>query len=177
MARKVPNSNKAKKVKLQTERVRKALAKMPTLHPLDQQELENRPIQTTVNSQQLPSTSSRASGVSKFHRSIEEEARSSKQERSLKMESRFLRLPLDLLQTYRRVSATAPLIRPIPEERGVLQVEELQPQGLEGLTCPKRPKWSYNATKAMVEKNEGTFGDTIADCESRWRLEVTEDAN
>lgn len=71
------------------------------------------------------------------------------------MESRFLRLPLDLLQHHRLISATSPLIRPIPEPLGVLRVDELQPEELEGLTCPRRPKWSFNSTKLEVEKNEG----------------------
>lgn len=34
-------------------------------------------------------------------------------------------------------------------------MQELQPEELEGLTCPKRPKWSYSSTKKEVEKNEG----------------------
>lgn len=37
----------------------------------------------------------------------------------------------------------------------MLKVQELQPEELEGLTCPKRPKWSYSSTKKEVEKNEG----------------------
>lgn len=61
-----------------------------------------------------------------------------------------------LLDYHRKVSATAVLKRPISSELGVLRVEELQPKELEGLTCPGRPKWSYNSTKKEVEKNEGT---------------------
>lgn len=127
---------------------------MPTLHPLDQEALEAKS-SNTVSALSLPPslTASRGSGAQK-HRTIEEEVRDTRKEKTLRMESRFLRLPLDLLQHHRRVSATTILERPIPDELGVLNVEELQPKGLEGLTCPKRPKWSYNSTKAMVEKNE-----------------------
>lgn len=76
----------------------------------------------------------------------------------MKMESRFLRLPLDLLQHHRLISATEQLGRPIAQDLGVLHIEELQPPELEDLprlTCPARPKWRYTQTKDEVEKNEG----------------------
>lgn len=85
----------------------------------------------------------------------------------MKMESRFLRLPLDLLNHHRLVSATEPLGRPIEDRLGVLLEEELLPAELEGLaplSCPKRPKWHFNSTKLEVEKNEeGMFKKWIAE--------------
>lgn len=76
----------------------------------------------------------------------------------MKMESRFLRLPLDLLNHHRLVAATEPLARPIDLSLGVLHVEDLQPPVLDEmprLTCPARPKWRYTQSKEEVEKNEG----------------------
>ena len=56
------------------------------------------------------------------------------------------------------VSATEALVRPIPEELGVLNVRDLEPEvaaDLPKLTCPARPKWKYSMTKLEVERNEG----------------------
>lgn len=75
--------------------------------------------------------------------------------RSVDFRSRFLRLPLDLLNHHRLVCATEVLDRPVPDELGVLTVDELQPAELEGLTCPRRPKWRYTMSKLEVERNEG----------------------
>lgn len=80
----------------------------------------------------------------------------------MKLESRFLKLPLDLLNHHRLVCATEPLARPIPDEMGVMRVEELQKGDLEGLTCPRRPKWRYTMTKLEVERNEGQYSSIAA---------------
>jgi hypothetical protein len=144
---------------LQTHRAVKSAAREPTPHPLDALEAASRPPTGSVPLV-LPS-SSRPSGVQRF-KTLEETDRDDRKSRSLKLESRFLRLPLDLLQHHRLISATSPLSRPIDESMGVLRVEELQPRELEGLTCPGRPKWSYNSTKLEVEKNEGESGRMMA---------------
>jgi hypothetical protein len=54
------------------------------------------------------------------------------------------------------------LERPVPDELGVLTVDELQPPELEGLTCPKRPKWRYTMSKLEVERNEGVYSLSVA---------------
>lgn len=102
-----PNSGKARKTQLQTSRAIKAQTKVPTPHPLDALELATRSANSTPLV--LP-TSSRPSGVQRF-RTVDESARDSRKDASLKLESRFLRLPLDLLQHHRLISATAPLVR------------------------------------------------------------------
>lgn len=76
----------------------------------------------------------------------------------MKLESRFLRLPLELVEHHRRVSSTEALVRPVPDELGVLHIRDLQPEISETwpkLTCPARPKWKYSMTKLEVERNEG----------------------
>lgn len=148
----IPNSGKNKKSALIVARANKARRAVPTPHPLDALELAARPAPA------LPlQASSRPSGVQRF-RTVEEQERDDSKAARFKLESRFLRLPLELLHHHRVVCATEPLVRPIPESSGVLRVSEFQPDELEGLSCPKRPKWSYNSTKKEVEKNEeGVF--------------------
>lgn len=102
-----PTSGKARKTQLQTNRAAKAHKAVPTPHPLDALELATRSANSTPLV--LPS-SSRPSGVQRF-RTAEESSRESRKDASLKLESRFLRLPLDLLQHHRLISATAPLVR------------------------------------------------------------------
>lgn len=92
-------------------------------------------------------------------RTPEELDRSSRKEVQLRLESRFLKLPLDLLNHHRLVSATEPLSRPIPPQFGFCLQQDLQPAELQGLTLPKRPKWRYTQTKLEVEKNEEGYYD------------------
>ena len=148
-------SGKAKKSTLVEARARKAARVVPTPHPLDAAELASRPALSGLSIVQT--ASSRPSGVQRF-RTVEEREKDDAKASRFKLESRFLRLPLELLNHHRVISATAPLTRPIDESMGVLRVTEFQPEELEGLSCPKRPKWSYHQTKLEVEKNEeGVF--------------------
>lgn len=100
------------------------------------------------------------------------------------LESRFVRLPKHIQEVHAHVAASERLVRPVDADMGVLRPEDLVPRpqdvaagegeqagssnGAAGsssngaatspsseLTCPKRPKWSYNQTKREVEKNEG----------------------
>jgi len=144
--------HQARKEQLVAKRQTKRETFVATPHPLDA-DVHGLPL----NSPAVIRTASRPSGAQRF-RTPEEAARADKGAQRMKMESRFLKLPLDLLQHHRLVSATEVLGRPIRQELGVLHVEELQPPELEELprlTCPARPKWRYTQTKEEVEKNEG----------------------
>ncbi|TNY19065.1 hypothetical protein DMC30DRAFT_424476 [Rhodotorula diobovata] len=108
------------------------------------------------------------------------------------LESRFVRLPKHIQEVHAHVAASERLVRPVDADMGVLRPEDLVPRpqdvaagegeqagssnGAAGsssngaatspsseLTCPKRPKWSYNQTKREVEKNEeGIFRTWLA---------------
>lgn len=88
----------------------------------------------------------------------EEQARYDRKEASMKIESRFLKLPKELVEHFVRVLSTRQLARPISPELAILHADADETgDGLQ-LTCPKRPKWSYNSSKEQVEKNEeGVF--------------------
>ncbi|GAA5922261.1 hypothetical protein JCM1841_001386 [Sporobolomyces salmonicolor] len=156
MARKKPTSGKARKVLLQQKRATKAANHVPTPFPAD---LDS----TAATSAPSPSRSvsrQQHQHQQQRHRTAEQRERDDKHEGRMKLESRFIRLPKHIQEHHRNVAATDILRRPIDEELGVLRVEELQPKGEEAerLTCPKRPKWSYNQSKKEVEKNEeGVF--------------------
>lgn len=142
-----PTSGKARKVQLQSHRATKAARTLPVPFP---DEI------LPTSSHLAPSTHSTFTKSASYARAPEDIARDTRKEQSMKLESRFLRLPQALLDYHRTVAATEVLVRPVDEAMGVLRVEELQPKELEGLTCPKRPKWSYTLSKKEVEKNEGS---------------------
>lgn len=72
----------------------------------------------------------------------------------MRLESRFLRLPLELIQHHQLIGSTQELLRPIPNQLSYNLKQDLAPPELDSLTCPKRPKWNYNMSKLEVEKNE-----------------------
>ncbi|CAL1695099.1 unnamed protein product [Somion occarium] len=80
-----------------------------------------------------------------------------------RLQSAFVKLPREFLERTKVLAATLPLERPISSEVALLHdpaiaaahpsiASGLEPDQL--LTCPVRPKWRYDMTKAMVEKNE-----------------------
>jgi hypothetical protein len=175
MTRKKPNSVKNKKLQLQTKRAAKlvnqsggvANADASNLAALDKLKSKKRP---SNNRTRRAATSSRLSAIDGLvpggqdARAILAEAR---KKSTLGLESRFMKLPSELLQHYRLLASTEPLERPIPRRFGVLTVEEVngpetietEDEGTEGaktalpaLTCPKRPKWHYEMSKKEVEK-------------------------
>lgn len=152
MGRRIPQSGKAKKTKLQVQRASAAAAHVKTPHPEDEQAHQLAQATSRQNAALLV-PSGRPSGSRT--RTVEQAERHDKKEVQLRLESRFLKLPLDLLNHHRLVSATQPLERPIPAQLGYCLTQDLQPAELEGLTVPKRPKWRYSQTKLEVEKNEG----------------------
>lgn len=99
-----------------------------------------------------------------------------------RLESRFLKMDKHWLEQARFVASTTPLLRPIPFERAVLDLNRIS--GVQGehaaiaLTAPKRPKWRYDQTKKEVETNEeGIFqswAKKMDESVKRWqRQEIT----
>ncbi|KAM0746380.1 P-loop containing nucleoside triphosphate hydrolase protein [Meredithblackwellia eburnea MCA 4105] len=168
VSRKKPISGKAKKQQLSLHRAQKQAK-----HDLERKLLEQDPSQPINPALLLPatSTSRQKHHHHQPHRTPEERARDQVKQGRLNLESRFLRLPPHVIQHHRQTTALELLPRPVPADISVLCPEELdiiippvesregapsfkdgahQP----GLSCPKRPKWSYNSTKREVEKNE-----------------------
>ncbi|KAJ8489384.1 hypothetical protein ONZ45_g13602 [Pleurotus djamor] len=84
-----------------------------------------------------------------------------------KLQSAFVKLPKEYLETTKTLAATIPLTRPLPLESAVLPTFQYNPNetndgDTEGrqqrrppaLTCPKRPSWRFDMTKKEVESNE-----------------------
>lgn len=150
MARKKPISGKARRIKLLTSRA----AKQPVITPHPADVIDPTLVRPSAAPLELPATSSRPSGIAR-HRTAEDSERQSRKDVQLRLESRFLRLPLDvstafevkfatddlgckLLNHHRLVAATEALCRPIPAQLGYCLTQDLQPEALKGLTCPKR---------------------------------------
>lgn len=75
----------------------------------------------------------------------------------MRLESRFLRLPLELIQHYQNISATQELIRPIPAQLSYCLSQDVASVEIANLNCPKRPKWNFDMTKKEVERNEEVY--------------------
>ncbi|KAK7680578.1 hypothetical protein QCA50_016360 [Cerrena zonata] len=95
-----------------------------------------------------------------------------------RLQSAFVKLPHEFLELTKSVAAALPLERPVPLQAALLldladtlsdpsdakskddPCSEPSPTASANtvtLTCPKRPKWRYNMTKEMVEKNESAL--------------------
>lgn len=86
---------------------------------------------------------------------------------SLRLQSRFVTVSPEYLETTRNLAHSDPLPRPIPRENALFPIELLERDHAKRLTCPARPKFRYDMTKKEVEKNEeGWF--------KRW-MKTTED--
>ncbi|GAA5892459.1 uncharacterized protein JCM6883_007365 [Sporobolomyces salmoneus] len=144
-----PTSGKARKAQLQHKRAVKQANQQPVPFPADAANASTKP-----SPAQLVTGGGRNAQTRSAHRTSEQRARDEIHGSRMALESRFIRLPKEVQDVNRMKAATEILERPIGEEMGVLRVEEMQPEGGEELTCPKRPKWSYNSTKKEVEKNE-----------------------
>lgn len=71
-----------------------------------------------------------------------------------RLESRFVTVSPEYLETTRNLAHSDPLIRPIPKHYALFPVELLERDAAKRLTCPARPKFRYDMTKKEVEKNE-----------------------
>ncbi|SCV70862.1 BQ2448_3624 [Microbotryum intermedium] len=174
MARRKPNSAKNKKQKLQAHRATKRdqhdqqqTTQSPSTATLVTTDTSttsrNRSVLVGASARASTSSSSNSTSVLVRKRHAFPSRRTpqdmAKANGKIKLESRFLKLPLDLIQHFRLVASTQPLERPVDSTKGILREEELLPLEFKGLqdqlTCPKRPKWKYTMTKLEVEKNEG----------------------
>ncbi|KAI0079643.1 P-loop containing nucleoside triphosphate hydrolase protein [Panus rudis PR-1116 ss-1] len=80
------------------------------------------------------------------------------------LQSTFVQLPLPFLEKTRDLASQLPLNRPIQLDAALLRDPSITIAHTDSddissakpvlLTCPRRPKWRYDATKEMVEKNE-----------------------
>lgn len=116
---------------------------------------------------------SKGKTVVRRHMTPEQKERQQKIAGRMQLESRFLRLPQDVLEHHRTVAATEPLDRPINDDLGVLRWSDLEPtakDNIPAMTCPRRPKWRYSMSKLEVEKNEeGMFRQWLAQTDESLR--------
>ncbi|GAA6025726.1 hypothetical protein JCM10207_008890 [Rhodosporidiobolus poonsookiae] len=160
MARKKPVSGKARKAQLQTKRATKKANFVPTPFPADQHvEAPSRP----APSSRSPA-STREDRIGQRFRTPEQRERDAVHAGRMALESRFIRLSKEDAESVRQRAASRDLPRPVPPELGVLCDEDLGHGGAaSGLSCPKRPKWTFNQTKKEVERNEeGVFKKWLA---------------
>jgi hypothetical protein len=138
MRRKVPSSTKQKRQKLQAARHEARAGHDPSL---EAQPPPHSPAK---------STQPRARGPKPARLlTPEEAARRQARQKASSLESRFLKLPKDLVQRLRLAASELPLTRPVDTSLSVWPVQE---DVSLGLSCPKRPKWHYTSTKNEVEK-------------------------
>jgi len=104
------------------------------------------------------------------------------QESARKLQSAFVKLPPEYLETTKNIASHVPLPRPLPTDSSVLS-ESQSGQSAETsapLTCPKRPKWKFDMSKTEVEKNEeGVFNSWLAQADhlvEEWQKEPLSDA-
>ncbi|GJN89589.1 hypothetical protein Rhopal_002576-T1 [Rhodotorula paludigena] len=178
MARKKPQSGKARKAQLQVKRAHKKANTAPVPFPADV--VSTFSTASSSASAAAPSHAATRERIGHRFRTPEQRARDEQHAGRMALESRFIRLPKHVAEQHRQVAASDKLRRPVPDELGVLRPEDLMPQaaggssslGVDGaqrtgdfvpaagenseveLTCPKRPKWRYDQTKKEVEKNE-----------------------
>jgi hypothetical protein len=142
MRRKVPSSTKQKRRKLQAAR---------------QEARTGKDVHAFPASNSAANTSTKPKGQPKSRRpkfaarvlSPEEAARQKARNKASSLESRFLKLPKDLVQHLRLAASEHRLPRPID---GSLSFWPIHADESLGLSCPKRPKWHYTSTKNEVEK-------------------------
>ncbi|BGP15316.1 hypothetical protein JCM10213_002625 [Rhodosporidiobolus nylandii] len=161
MARKKPQSGKARKQQLQASRAHKKATHVPVPFPADAAS----PLSSSLSSSRP--TTSKDDRLGQRYRTPEQRERDTLHAGRMALESRFIRLPKGVQELHRMSAATEVLPRPVPDEAGVVREEEIAPrlegEGEEELSCPKRPKWSYMQTKKEVEKNEeGMFKKWLA---------------
>ncbi|KAG1864743.1 P-loop containing nucleoside triphosphate hydrolase protein [Suillus subalutaceus] len=74
-----------------------------------------------------------------------------------KLQSQFVKLDPDFLETTKHLAATLPLTRPISADVCVLVVDHVQSGNdlvNDQLNVPRRPKWKYTMSKDDVDANE-----------------------
>ncbi|KAG0707473.1 P-loop containing nucleoside triphosphate hydrolase protein [Suillus ampliporus] len=93
-----------------------------------------------------------------------------------KLQSQFVKLDHDFLETTKHLAATLPLTRPISADVRILGVYALHQSvsdlEIDQLSVPRRPKWKYTMSKDDVDANEqGHFRKWITQADAiveRW---------
>lgn len=92
-----------------------------------------------------------------------------------KLQSQFVKLDPNFLETTKHLAATLPLIRPIPDDARLLGLDHALSSSdlvIDQLNVPRRPKWKYTMSKVDVDANEqGYFRRWIAQTDAvveRW---------
>ncbi|KAF7307090.1 G domain-containing protein [Mycena indigotica] len=92
---------------------------------------------------------------------------------SRKLQSTFISLPSDFLESTKVLASELPLLRPIPRHSRLLATYD------SNLTCPRRPKWRFDMSKLEVEKNEeGLFRKWLAETDQvveQWQAQPQSD--
>ena len=136
MPRRVPNSAKKKRTKIQKKRA----VKRGDVSPPPQNEKRRR------NAYRKPVTAPSGEVIA-----------------ARRLQSSLVKLSPEFLQETRRLSATLPLPRPIPPEAAAwvvddgTQTTDVDRNKHDRPTCPKRPKWRYEMSKKELEQNEQGF--------------------
>lgn len=128
MPRRKPQSAKQKKLHLQDKRA----VKRGDLTPAD-----------------LAASSTRLSNPKARFRNSEPQLADAR-----KLQSRFVTVSPEYLETTRNLAHSDILVRPIPKENALFPIDILERDAEKRLTCPARPKFRYDMTKKEVEKNE-----------------------
>ncbi|KAG2350795.1 P-loop containing nucleoside triphosphate hydrolase protein [Suillus weaverae] len=93
-----------------------------------------------------------------------------------KLQSQFVKLDPDFLETTKHLAATLPLTRPISADACLLGISDHAHSGsdlvIDQLNVPRRPKWKYTMSKDDVDANEqGYFRRWMAQTDAiveRW---------
>jgi hypothetical protein len=76
-----------------------------------------------------------------------------------------------------KLSSSLELPRPILLESAKLLIPPADPELLQSMRCPRRPKWNYEMSKLEVERNEeGIFKNWLANLDAtvaKWQLQST----
>ncbi|EMD41935.1 hypothetical protein CERSUDRAFT_129177 [Gelatoporia subvermispora B] len=139
MPRKIPQSPKEKRARIQLKRAVKRGDVSPP------------PSSRTERTKTKKGRTGQKTGLSRNSTSVDS---------SRRLQSSFVKLAPEFLQHTKQLASTLPLTRPIPSEVAILadpgESLQLNDGGSErpSLTCPKRPKWRYDMSKKEVEMNE-----------------------
>lgn len=129
MPRRKPISAKQRKAELQHNRAVKRGEALPNPKP----QLDRRPTHSANSSRQPKSADA-----------------------SRKLQSTYIKLSREFLETAKQVAGSTLLFRPIPAERCIVPQDliNLPWEGGSKLSILKRPKWNYDMAKKQVERNE-----------------------
>ena len=177
--RKVPESGKAKKLKLQAARAAKsaqAAAIAQAANIANDDGVATADFATPALDKSVQRKPAQRKPVQQHGRryhamSLEERQQLTALQNSKKgLESKFIKLPAAYVEHYERVLSQQPFPRPLGPNAGILQDESDHID----LALPRRPRWRHTMSKKEVESNEeAMFKRWLAETESK--LAVTAD--